>query len=319
MVTQSFTPADVEPTPEFDSRCMGLIHGWRTGDIPTPNVTQELKELAREAATSGHAANQGRAEHLSGYIQHYLGNYKVSNMHYENARRLFQRVGNPRRLATMDLNMGENYRHKGEFKRARRLYHDAYEAAAKLDDLRLRTIAIINEGLMLVSLKEYHNAQKALEEGLVLSEQWEDTDQLQALCTEIHYGMAQIQIALGAFTEAWKSAYESLENASTSNNLVSVGLAYRILGDVLTTLGEPQEGATFETPDEYFRAALDTFREIDAQAEIGRTQFHHAKSLAARGRRRPAAQLFREAMVIFTRLGMTNDAAHAAEAQLAVF
>jgi hypothetical protein len=57
---------------------------------------------------------------------------------------------------------------------------------------------------------------------------------------------------------------------------------------------------------------------VDAQAEVGRTIYSHALSLAKRGRRRHAAQLFREAMVTFTQLSMTADAADAADAQLQV-
>jgi hypothetical protein len=106
MATETKVSPDIEPTPEFDGRCLAIITGWRNGEIPTTEATQKLKNLAREAQTAAHAANQGRAEHLSGYIQHYLGNYTVSNMYYEKARRLFERIGNRRRVATMDLNMG---------------------------------------------------------------------------------------------------------------------------------------------------------------------------------------------------------------------
>lgn len=318
MVAHTQVTPDTEPTPEFDARCMTDIRGWQHGEIPSAEVVANLKALAREAHSAGHIANEARAEHLSGYMQHYLGNLNISIMHYEKARRLFDRVGNRNRVIVMDINQGENHRFRGEFKRARRLYNQAYEAASTIDDTRLQTIAITNEGLTLISLRDYERAEKALLRGLDLSNHWDDQNNLQALLTETYFGLAQISLANDAHSIAWEHAQRSLENARAGENMHSVGLAYRILGDVLTAPGETPDDSDFETPDEYYRAALNTFREIDAEAEIGRTIYSHARSYAHRNRRRHAAQLYREAMVTFTRLGMTDDAARAAEAQLEI-
>jgi len=318
MATHTQVTPDTEPTPEFDARCMTYIRGWQHGEIPSSEVVDKLKDLAREAHATGHIANEARAEHLSGYIQHYIGNLSISIMHYEKARHLFDRVGNRSRVIVMDINQGENYRYRGEFKRARRLYHQAYEAANTINNARLQTIAITNEGLSLVSLHEFDRAEQALLHGLELSNHWDDRSNLQALLTEIYFGLAQVALANNSYNTAWEHAQRSLENARQGENMHSIGLAYRILGDVLTVPGETPDDSDFDTPDEYYRAALDTFREIDAEAEIGRTIYSHARSYARRKRRRHAAQLYREAMVTFTRLGMTDDAASAAEAQLEV-
>jgi len=318
MATQTQVAPDTDPTPEFDTRCMTLVRGWQQGDIPSDEVVQGLKDLSDEALTTAHNANQARAEHLSGYMQHYIGNLAMSIMHYDKARRLFDRVGNRQRVIVMDINQGENYRYRGEFKRAQRLYRQAYTAAASLNNVRLRTIAVANEGLMLISLKDYRRAEKALHEGLSLTQSWEESTNLDALLTEVHYGLAQIALAKDAHQDAWHHAHNSLEHARSGDNMHSVGLAYRILGAALTALNDTPAESEFSSPDEYFRAALNVFRELDAQAEIGRTIYSHALSLSERNRRRNAANLFREAMVIFTQLGMTNDAASAAEAQLRV-
>ncbi|MGJ3237291.1 MAG: hypothetical protein ACFE0Q_01150 [Anaerolineae bacterium] len=318
MVTQSSVTPDTEPTPEFDARCMALVNGWQQGDTPSKGVVHQLKALARTAARDGHIANEARAEHLSGYIQHYVGNLTVSILHYDKARQLFDRVGNQRRVTVMDINQGENYRYMGQFKRARRLYRAAYEAASTLGDVRLQTIAIANEGLMLVSLQHYEQAEKALRRGLELSGHWQESQNLQGLLTEVHFGLAQVALATEAPDTAWQHAQLSLYNARIGKNMHSIGLAYRILGDALTALQDVPDDSEHQTPDDYYRAALNSFREIDAEAEIGRTIYSHASSYARRNRRRHAAQLFREAMVIFTRLGMTDDVASAAEAQLRV-
>lgn len=318
MASQTQVTPEIEPSPEFDARCMNYIRGWQHGELPSADVVKALKELSREAALAAHTANEARAEHLAGYMQHYLGNLNISISHYERARHLFDRVGNRNRVIVMDINQGENFRFRGEFKKARRLYRQAYEAAASLNSVRLQTIAIANEGLMLVSLKEYQAAYAALQEALRLSELWEDNNNLEALRTEVYFGLAQVALASNKPESAWEDANLSLQAARRAEIMHSVGLAYRILGETLTDLGQAPNDAEFNNPDEYYRAALETFRSIDAEAEIGRTIFSHAQSQAKRSRRRNAAQLFREAMVIFQKLGMTDDAANAAEAQLQV-
>lgn len=318
MAIQTQVTPEIEPSPEFDARCMNFIRGWQTGELPSAEVVKALKELSRSAALAGHTANEGRAEHLSGYIQHYLGNLSVSIAHYDRARYLFDRVGNRNRVIVMDINQGENFRFRGEFKKARRLYRQAYEAAASIESVRLQTISIANEGLMLVSLKDYQTAYDALQEALRLSQLWDDNNNLDALRTEVYFGLAQVALASNRPEAAWEDAKLSLDSALKAEIIHSVGLAYRILGEALTDLGQVPHDAEFNNPDEYYRAALEAFRNVDAEAEIGRTIYSHAQSYAKRSRRRNAAQLFREAMVIFQRLGMTDDAANAAEAQLQV-
>lgn len=319
MSAQTQVSPELEPTPEFDAQCRAFVNQWQHGDIPPNDTIQALKSLADEAKQSGHTANIGRAEHISGYIQHYLGNLTTSIRHYDKARSLFQRVGNRRRVATMDLNQGENYRFRGEFKRARQLYRNAYNAATDIDNLQIQAMAIANEGLVLVSMKEYDKAYNALQEGYRLSRLWEqEGNPVAGLLTEIDYGLAIVALEQNQLADAWTHALNSLEQARASESIHSMGLAYRILGDTLTALSDVPEHAEYDNPDDYYRTALDYFAEIDAEAEIGRTKFSHGKSLAARDRRMSAAKFFRDAMVIFSRLRMTDDAAKAAEAQLSV-
>lgn len=319
MTTPSVLSNETEPTPEFNARGLLVLERWRQGEYPYQDAISELNEMAREATVSGHFANQGRAEHFLGYIQHYRGNLATSIMHYEKARALFLRVNNKKRVATIDLNQGENYRNKGEFSRARRLYRSAYEAATTLDDLPVQTMAITNEGLTLISLKDYAGARKALEEGLHLTESWPtDSRDVNGLLCEIQHGLAALDLLADNPQSAWEHAAEALNYAQKGGESINIGYAARIMGDVLTEYTPPESPDLPTSPDECYRAATDAFKHVNAEGELGRTLYCHAKSLARRNKRRAASLMFREAMVIFTRLGMTDDAAKAAEAQLKV-
>ncbi len=319
MVINTISSFDADPTPEFNARGLAVLHQWEKSELPFDEAILRFTQMVQEAIQSKHLANQGRAEHFLGYLQHYRGNLNTSIMHYDRARSLFIQVGNENRIAIIDLNQGENYRNKGEFSRARRLYRNAHDAAARLGNLRIQTMAIVNEGLALLSLKDYGAARDSLEEGLRLSDQWaEGDDDFYELRCEIYHGLATLDLIAENIAEAWQHAQNCLESASQEKQPLSLGYAYRIMGEVLTAITNPGAIGIEGTPDDYYRAALEAFRHINAEGEIGRTVYSQAKSLAHRSKRRSAAQMFKEAMVIFTQLGMTDDAAKAAEAQLLV-
>lgn len=319
MVRVNQPELDIEPTPEFNQRCLDVIRRWEGGDLPYKEAIAQVTALSQEAVEANHIANEARAEQLLGLIQHYRGNLNTSIRHNERARKLYQRVGNRVRTATMDLNQGENYRFKGDFTRARKLYRAAYDAAAELNNLPLQTMAALNEGLTLVAASQYDAARAALDEGLELIPRWTEEDpQLPSILCELHQGMAIIHLQDGNHEAAWSEALKALDAARKGGQPLQLGFANRILGEVVTMMESVPDAQFSSDPDDYFRAAIDAFREINAEAELARTMFAQAKSLAIRGRRTTAARKLQQVMIIFTRLGMVDDAARAAEAQLAV-
>lgn len=319
MVRVGQPSVDIDPTPEFDRRCTEVINVWEQGELPFKEAIAYLNSYYQEAVDANHIPNQGRAEHLLGYLQHYRGNLNTSIKHYERARSLYMQAGNRKRAAMMDLNQGENYRFKGDFTRARRLYRAAYEIANELGDIRVQTIASVNEGLVLVTTGQPVHARQALEEGLRLTSFWtERIEQLPGVLCEIYHGLAEIHLDEGQPAAAWEMALLALDAAHHGNQPLQRGYANRTMGEVVAKLGgAPDEGFSNE-PEDYFRAALEAFKEINAEAELARTMFAQAQALAKQGRRTTAARKLQQVMIIFTQLGMVDDAARAAEAQLAV-
>jgi hypothetical protein len=141
------------------------------------------------------------------------------------------------------------------------------------------------------------------------------------LC-EVYHGLAVIFLNDGDVHAAWKKAKLALRTARTINQPLAVGQASRTMGEVLTTLEAPPEdvGGEFSVdPDEHFKASVAAFEELDSEGEVARTLHAHARSLAKRGKRVPAARKLQQAMLVFARLGMVDDAAKAAEAQAEIF
>jgi tetratricopeptide (TPR) repeat protein len=309
---------DQDPTPEFNQDCLSVIRRWESGDLPFKEAVAQVAAKIQEAVNDGHLANQGRAEHAMGYLQHYRGDLNASIRHYERARQLFQKVGNARRVATMDLNNGENYRLKGDFVRARRLYRTAYDAARELSMLRIQAMAALNEGLTLLAVEQYTAADKLFQESLALLQDLDEEPKPNGMLCELYLGLTSIYLHHHQIEEAWQTAQEALHYAHNATEKMQLGAVYRSVGEVLTHLDEPQNVAaeSANDPDEYFRRAMEVFRELHMEAEIARTIFAHAQSMAHRGRKTTAARKLQQVMIMFTELGMVDDAAKAAAAQL---
>ncbi|GAB4337913.1 MAG: hypothetical protein Kow00117_19680 [Phototrophicales bacterium] len=304
---------DNEPTPEFNARCMDVINRWQNGTLPYQEAVATLTHYLQEA--DDNPVNQGRVEQLLGFIQHYRGNFTTSIRHVERARELYEKVGNLRRVAIMDLNQGENYRFLGDFKRAVQLFRNAQQILQDYNQPRDLTLAIVNEGLVLVTLGRDEEAKQVFERAIAISQALPEDIYVQRMMCEVYQGMAQIYLRAGHPQAAWENATQAIELAQYTGDAILCGMANRIMGEVITELGGVPDEQYTDDPDFYFRASLNALQEIDAEAEQARTMFSQAVSLAKRGKRTTAARKLEHVMAIFTQLGMRDDAARAAEVQ----
>jgi tetratricopeptide (TPR) repeat protein len=309
--------------PEFRVQLNEIYHSWLQNTRDFATAKQNFADLLAEVEQSGNIIHQAGVYNMMGVMNGYRSNYDESTRYFEQARELYEQAGAIPRVASCDLNLGESYRLRGNFTRARAYFHRAYEAGKTLNQVRTQVIACTNEGQMWLSLKSIEKARMTLQEALELAVQpWanpeteaEERDRSDNIC-EIHHALVETCLADGNPYQAWQHAKESLNYAEKTARPNRLGYANRALGAVLTELDEPLEEGFSNDPDVYFKKALDFFRQVKLESEVGKTLFAQARSYAKRGKRRSAGQLFQQAMVIFTKLGMTDDAARAAEEQL---
>lgn len=315
----------IEPPPEFETFCLGIISQWENSTITFQDAVDQFTQLGHQANAETNLIHQGRIEQLLGYLYHYRGNLDDSIYHNERARSFYNRANNIRRVGIIDLNQGENYRFKGDYSRALTLYQSAKRIAEQIGDIRPQLSATVNEGLALIALEHYPDASRALNQALILSEQlpqandhWSRTDG-RLLC-EIHHGLAIIKLHQQKVLEALQEAQQAICLADTTGDPILRGFANRTMGEVVTQLSLTPDATQSEDndPDVFFREALEAFGTLDAEAELARTMYAQAKSLAKRGRKSAAIRKLQQVMIIFSRLGMVDDAARTAETQLAM-
>src|SRR5262249_41941460 len=153
--------------------------------------------------------------YLLGYMDGYRGNLNDSIHHFERARALFHQVDNKPRIASCDLNIGESYRYKGDFNRARTLFEKAYESFKSLNDPSGEALALGNKGQMLLSMGRYEDAQADLNESYRLAYQLPpEADQRYSILAEVQYALTLLHLNSNQFATAWEMAHEAVQTAT---------------------------------------------------------------------------------------------------------
>ncbi len=310
--------SSIEASPEFNQRCLEIVQQWETGVLEFAAAAQQLRQLGQQPELRGGPPEQARIESAIGYMEAYRGNQNSAIRHYEKARALYWEVGNQRRIAICDMNIGESYRYKGDFSRARQSYEKAHQIFLDTQDGENQAYVLNNMGQMYLAMGQVEQAYDHLIASQQLAGDIASDDERFPLLCELHYGLTQLYLRVHQVEMAWHEARYAHRLAGQHPKPLELGFGNRAIAEVLSELTEPLDADFDPDPDPYFQAANDAFREIKAEGEIARTMFVQAKSLLKRGRRMTAARKLQLAMVIFTRLGMVDDAAKAAEIQLEV-
>jgi hypothetical protein len=320
-VSQAKTEQEAEIDPVFRKRVNDVFDQWQENKLPFSDVLKQIEFLRQETLHEGAEVNEAGIYNILGIMYGYRSQYDNSIENFSKARELFTKHNVKRRIASCDLNLGETYRLCGNFTRARQYFHNAYEEAKTLNDIALQITALTNEGQMWFSLNSIDKAGHTLENALELTQNWHPESEREIInradgACELHHALTAVFLAENRAEMAWFHAVQAYEKAEFTGRPVRIGYAHRALGDVMSELGESPDPNFSSDPEAHYQAAMDAFRQVKADGEIGKTLYAYGQSLAKRNKRRSAGTKFQQAMVIFTKLGMTDDASKAAEAQM---
>lgn len=314
-----------EPTSEVRKQTNQILQEWQAGDLPFLKAVEQVEALAQETMVQESLINQGHIQYVLGYMHFYHGHYNTSIEHVKLARDHFEHVGNEQYMTRCDIFLGETYRHKGDFIRARDYFRIAHDNAARLGEIVLQCVAYVNEGQLLLSLEDHESARECLEKAVNLVEQfspdYNPLHRAEILC-EAYHALAVIHLYHKNFEGAWETAKQSLALAESISQFRTIGHANRTMGEVLTALETPPqdlEPDISDNPDFYFKASLEAFKQATNEGEMARTMHAHARSLAKRGQRVLAARKLKQATMIFVKLGMLDDVAKTTETQNDIF
>lgn len=332
-----------EVDPSIRAACDDLYNQWHNGDLLFKQAVDQLAAIANTAAHVDQFANQGFAENTTGTMYGYRADLDESIRHFARARDLFERANNREMIVRAIMNLGECYRLKGDFPRARQFFSTAYRQATEYQFPQTQAFAAANEGHLLMAMNQPAPARERFEQAVAHAADITDESARITVLADSNQGLAACYLKQGQKGDAWRCALESLHLSRKSGQPFTMGLAYRTMGEVLTVLGYTPSGAPrfqrMQAPPEtsdandlayigaatnehlgdadlYFQLSIEALQEIKAEGEIARTIYSQGLSLMARGQRMTASRKFQQAMLMFTKLGMRDDANKAAQAQM---
>jgi len=308
--------------PNFQTELNGIVFQWQTSNLAYNDALAAIEQLRQRTIRENAPVHEGLIENSLGIMEGYRSNLGKSLTHFETSRRIYEVCGARSRIGNASLNIGETNRLRGNFQRARIYFQEAHEIAKQYENLGTQAIALANEAQIWCSLRQYDSAYDLLLKADALCQHPWQADEPERMTRErmsceceVHHAFVDVYLYRQNIEDAVKHAQRGLDLAQRVGDAVIIGMANRAMGNALTALYKHDQ--TYN-PDDYYRAAINSFNEIKAEGDVGKTLLAQGKSMAERGRKRSAAQLFQRAMEIFTRAGMTNDVAMAAEAQLSV-
>lgn len=322
------TPNKSDPSvsPEVQSETAALISRWEEGQTSYEDVIARFDVLIAEAIAAKRYNDHGQIVYRRAMIEGYRGNYEVSIHYFEVARDMFIAGGMRRRVIACHLNIGETYRLKGNFTRARQYFRIGYEAALELGHREMQVTCRINEAQMLVSLGYMEQAESTLLECYALAREPfpldsdRDPERIERgrliHLVDITKSLTTIYASRNQADEAWRYARECYTTAYTLNVTLMMGFADRAMGEAATLNPNRGDEGDIHPPDYYFQQSIAHFKEVDAEAEIARSLLSQGRSLIGRGKRTQAARKLNQAIAMFNQLNLIDEARRAAEEQL---
>jgi class 3 adenylate cyclase/tetratricopeptide (TPR) repeat protein len=247
---------------------------------------------------------------LQGVVYLQRGEYAQADSFFEQGLALSREFGDRRNAAAMWSNLGESARLRGDFAAAVDFYDKALAIARQIGSRESEIVYLSNLCGARLGLEQFAHAEADLRRLIPLA-----SSHTSSVLSEAFSFLAEACLAQGKFAEGLQAAEHALKLASDSGNELDLGIAQRLLGQLLARSDganpRPVVGpeAPAHNPSQYFSRSLDLFNKLNAEAEQARTLRAWGQFDLAQGEKAPGARKLATALDIFQRLGMKAETA----------
>jgi class 3 adenylate cyclase/tetratricopeptide (TPR) repeat protein len=281
---------------------MGSV-SYRLGDF-----TEALARGEQALLITGPLGHAGRRERAGGLrvmgISHLLqGNFEEAYSYIEQARDLYDQLGDRRGVSNMLTTMGETARQRGDYPKAAELYQQALTIAREIGEHTSQIICLNNLGGVRVGMGDHDAAIEDLRQVISMA----GPSGYQVL-SETYSFLAVACLGLGRPEEALEAAQRALHLGKKMENQELIAEAWRTLGLVAAKFDGPIEAdeACWTAPA-CFGESLALFTETGMQAGRARTLRDWSRYETAFGQTDSAVAKMTEAREIFLQLGMNDE------------
>ena len=242
---------------------------------------------------SSHNDDEGTARTLTALIQPciMLGEYARAFESAERAQKLLQRLGDQRRLARLENNIGNIYHRQDQFESALTHYESAYQRLLAYGDTEELSISLNNMSMCLISLNDFPRALETYERASKLLEH-KDFPLIRLIND---YNVAYLYYLRGDYRRAIEMLKASRLAAEKIQYRYLIALSYLDLSDIYIELNLSAEAQ--DVAEQGFLL----FRELEIGYEAAKSLANQAIALGQAGKTRLALEKFAEARELFRR------------------
>jgi class 3 adenylate cyclase/tetratricopeptide (TPR) repeat protein len=264
-------------------------------------LATEVLEISREVGENSQLAE---ALNLQGVISASTGSYDKAIADFTEAASIYEAAGNDEKLMPILNNLGVIAELRGDHEDAEQKYSDALAMALETADRDAELVYMSNLGGTLVALNRPEEAEERLRTVIEMSPE-------SSLLSETYQFLSESLAAQGRFDEAREAGVMSLDLAITSESPDDIAGAWRVLGNLASSLGEPLEipvgPVGIYDAAALFANSLEVSESVESDADKAKVLASWAIHDLRRGNVEESARVWEQAREILVGLGADRE------------
>ncbi len=220
-----------------------------------------------------------------------LGEYDRALAASERAREIFTRIGETRRLASLDNNVGNIFHRQDRFKEAIAYYERAYKALSEFEDWEHVAVTLHNMAMCLISLNEFARSLECYQKARDLCVRYD----LPRLRDQADYNIAYLYYFRGEYSRAIEMLFATRRACEASGDAYHFALCHLDLSDIYLELNLSEEAR------EMAHEGFVRFDKLGMGYEAAKTLANEAIALGQQGKTVQALERFANAREMFSR------------------
>jgi CHAT domain-containing protein len=233
------------------------------------------------------------ARTLSSSIQPMIlvGEYDRAFQAVERAREIFSRLGDPWRLARLEINVGNIYHRQDRFEESIAHYENAYRDLMPYKDAEGIAVVLSNMAVCLISLNDFPRALATYQRARAFCQE----NNMPLLVAQADYNIAYLYYLRGEYSHAIEALYAARRACEATGDAYHFALCHLDLSDIYLELNLSEEAR--EMAHEGFLR----FEKLGMGYEAAKTLANEATAYAQQGKTVQALERFTKAREMFGR------------------
>jgi tetratricopeptide (TPR) repeat protein len=220
-----------------------------------------------------------------------LGEYDRAFLASERARKIFMQVGETRRIAILENNVGNIFHRQDRFEDALARYEAAYKTLSECEDWERVAITLHNMAMCLISLNDFPRSLDCYQRSRDLCERYG----MPLLRDQADYNIAYLYYFRGEYSRAIEMLLATRRSCEVTGDAYHLALCYLDLSEIYLELNLSEEAR------EMAHEGMLRFEKLGMRYETAKTLANEAIAYGQQGKTAEALERFAKAREMFAR------------------